>query len=172
MAIPAILIREELHERRREDRWRVRLGARWLDSGPIAQSFTILDLSTSGFCLETDQLLKVGSCLIVEIPGEVTKICKTVWSSGKLHGAKFSEPLIETELQNLIAPSSVAWPSITGEPPAASMAQPAAPSPGTFYGPGIEDDEQRSVASRLMVFVGASTAFSALVGVGFWFAFV
>lgn len=171
MAFPAILIREEPSERRREDRWRVRLGALWLDSGPVGQTLTILDLSTSGFLLETDQQLRAGSHLIVEMPGEVTKVCKTVWNSGKLHGATFSEPLSNTELQVLISSGSVVGPSFGGGAHAALSKQPADPSSEIFDDPSIDDGEKLPVATRLMIIFGTSAALWAIIGVGIWLAF-
>lgn len=171
MAIPAILIREEPSERRRGDRWRVRLGARWLDSGPVGQSLTILDLSASGFLLETDQPLSAGSYLIVEMPGEVSKFCKTVWNSGKLHGATFSEPLSETELQDLISSSSVIWPSFCGGTQATSFVKPADPSSVIIYDPRIDEVEKLPFATRMRIIVGVSAALWALIGVGIWLAF-
>lgn len=171
MAIPAILFLEEPSERRREDRWRVRLGARWLDNSPEGQSLTILDLSTSGFRVETDQLLKVGSCLIVEMPGEVNKICKTVWNAGKLHGAMFSEPLSETELQNLIGPSSVVWPSFANGARVVAIDQLAVPSSEILYVQRIGESEKIPVPIRLRIFAGVSAALSALASVGIWLAF-
>jgi hypothetical protein len=171
LAIPAILFREEPSERRREDRWRVRLVARWLDADPVGQSLTILNLSTSGFLLETDQPLRAGSYLIVEMSGEVTKICRTSWSSGKFHGATFSEPLSDIELQDLTSSSSVVWPLFGGEAHSASIKQPADPTSGNFDSRCIDDNEKFPVAIRLRVIVGASAALWGLVGGGFGLAF-
>ena len=171
MSFPAIIIREESSERRDEDRWRVRLGARWLDNSPEERSLTILDLSTSGFLLETDQPLKAGSFLIVEMPGEVSKICKTVWNSGKLYGATFSEPLSDNELQDLISSSSVVWPSFGGGRPTTSIMQPDDPSSEIFDDPRIDEGEKFPVAIRLIIVVGASAALWGIIGFGIWLAF-
>lgn len=171
MAIPAILFREEPSERRREDRWRVRLGARWLDGDRVGQSLTILDLSNSGFLFETDQPLSVGSHLIVEMPGEVIKICKTSWNSDKVHGATFSESLSDTELQDLISSSSVVWPSFDGGAHSASIIQPAAPSLEIFDDPRIDEAEKFPGAIRLIIIVSASAALWGMIGIGIWLAF-
>lgn len=171
MSIPAILIRDEPFERRVDERWRVRLGARWLDSGPAGQPLTILDLSASGFRIATDQRLKVGSYLIVEMPGEVNKICKTVWNTGRLHGAMFSEPLSEMELQDLIASNSAVSPSLANGVRVVAIEQPAERSSEIIHDPRMGEGTKRPVAIRLMIFAGASAAISALVGVGIWLAF-
>lgn len=171
MAIPAILMREESYERRREDRWRVQLGARRLDGRPAAQSLTILDLSTSGVLLATDQPLRAGSCLIVEMPGETSKICKTVWNSGKLHGATFSEPLSQSELHDLVRSSSLAWPSFGSGAHPASSEQPADPLSEIVDDPGVDEGEKLPAAIRMMIIVGTSAAMWATIGVGIWLAF-
>lgn len=168
MAIQAILLRDEPSERRREDRWRVRLGARWLDSGSEARCLTILDLSTSGFLIETDQMLWADSCLIVEMPGEVSKICKTVWKSGKLQGAIFSEPLSEAELQDLIGSSAVVWPLFGRGARTASSVEPVEPSSQIVADPHIDDADKLPVAIRMMIIVGSSAGLWALIGASLW----
>lgn len=132
---------------------------------------TILDLSASGFLVETDQPLKVGSCLIVEMPGEVSKICKTVWNSGKLHGATFSEPLTERELQDLIRLNSVVWPSFGGGAYTASIEQPADPSSEIFDNPHIDEGKRLPGAIRLIIFIGTGLALWTFIGVGIWLLF-
>jgi hypothetical protein len=171
LAIPAFQIREEPTERRGEDRWRVRIGARWLDSGPAAQSLTIVDLSFSALLLETDQPLVTGSYLNVEMPGEVIEICKTIWNSGRLYGAAFSEPLADDELQDLINPCSVVWPPFGGETRMASSQEPAQSSSEKFDDARFDDVEKLPVAIRLMILVGTSAASWALIGVCIWLIF-
>lgn len=170
MSIPAILIRDEPFERRRNERWRVRLGARWLDSGPASQPLTILDLSASGFRIETNQRLKVGSYLIVEMPGGVNKICKTVWNTGKLHGAMFSDPLSEMELQDLIASNSALSPSLTSGVRVIAIDQPAERSSETIHDPRLDEGTKRPVVIRLLILAWASAAISALACVSIWLA--
>jgi hypothetical protein len=168
LAIPAILNREEPSERRREDRWRVRLGARWLDSRPAGQSLTILDLSNSGFLFETNQSLSAGSYLIVEMPGGASKFCKTVWNCGKLHGAKFSEPLSERELQDLISSSSVVCPPFGGGTHTTSFVEPADPSLENFEHPRIDEAEKLPFAVRMRIIVGIRAALWGMIGAGIW----
>jgi hypothetical protein len=105
MSIPTVITLETSAERRRDERWPVCLGARWLDARPDATAVGVVDLSASGFLVQIDRPLKVGTCLIVEMPGGLSKICKTVWNSGTYHGAQFSEPLCTAELQSLVASS-------------------------------------------------------------------
>lgn len=166
MAIPAILFREEPDERRGEERWRVRFGARRLDSNPAAQPLTILDLSSSGILLETEHSLGIDSCLIVEMPGDVTKICKTAWNSGRFYGATFSDPLSDVELRKLISSSCVAWPNFGVGTPPPSIGSLIQTSSNNFDEFRLDKGEKFPVAVRLMIFIGTSVALWALIGLG------
>lgn len=115
--------------------------------------------------------MKVGSYLIVEMPGEVNKICKTVWNTGKLHGAMFSEPLSEIELQDLIASDSAVSPSFASGVRVVAVEQPAAQSSEIIHDPRMGEGTKRQVAIRLVILAGVSAALSALAGVGIWLAF-
>lgn len=103
MSIPAVIILEKPVERRSEERWRVRFGARRLDARPHEQELTVIDLSASGFLIEVSQALPIGMSMIVELPKGVSKICRIVWNSGNYHGAQFSEPLSAAELESLLS---------------------------------------------------------------------
>ena len=103
MLIPAIMILEKPTERRCGERWRESFSARWLDARPNLQSLSVIDISASGFLIEVDQALMPGTCMIVELPIGVSKICRTVWNSGNYHGAQFSEPLSPAELESLLS---------------------------------------------------------------------
>lgn len=168
MAIPAILFREESKDRRCEERWRVRLGAQRLDGRLAAQSLTILDLSSSGIFVETEQPLGTGSYLNVEMPGGVTRICKTIWNSGKLYGATFSEPLNDAELRDLIASSSVVWPTFSVGTQRASIEPPIHLSREDLSDFRADGDEKFPIAIRLMIIIAASAALWALIGIGIW----
>jgi len=171
LAIPAALSREEPSGRRREERWRVRLGARWLDSRPETQLVTIHDVSPSGLLLETDEPLRTGSHLIIEMPGEITKICKTVWSSGKLRGATFAEPLTDAEMRELINSSPVIWPSFGRgmQPPTLEQSTDTSREISEDY--HIDDIEKLPIAARLAIIVGTTIALWALICLGVWLAF-
>ncbi|MGY6552408.1 MAG: hypothetical protein ACXIT4_11005 [Erythrobacter sp.] len=168
MAIPAFLISEEPAELRGAERWRVRLGARWVDSGPAAQSLTILDLSSSGFLMETDQPIKTGASLIVEMSDEVTKTCQTVWNSGKLHGATFLEPLSDVELQGLINSAKVVWPSFGARKEVGSTGKSSNHPPVNFDSLRIDAENKRPAAVGLLMVFGTSAALWALIGLGIW----
>lgn len=102
MTIPAILFEEQPGDNRGAERIRIRFGVSWLDHEPGARELTILDVSQTGFLVETDQPLLAKTSLIVELPNAVCKVCRIVWSSGPFRGAVFSEPLSDIELQELV----------------------------------------------------------------------
>ena len=170
MAIPAILIREQADARRSEQRWRVRLGAHRLDSELSAQLLTVHDLSASGLLFETEQKLGPGSYLIVEMPGKITKICKTVWNSGKFHGATFSDSLSDTELQELINSSPVVWLDFAVATNTAPKETPTQGSQGLPDNSIIDDDDKLPLAIRLMIIIGTSVVLWTLIGISIWLA--
>jgi hypothetical protein len=169
LAFPAIIIREEFLDRRSDERWRVKLGARWLGGGPLPRTLTILDVSNSGLLFETKEGLRVGSCLIVELPGDICKICKTVWSSGDFHGATFADGLNDEEIRLLIRSRSVFLPSSSEATPASTGYLQDLTSEIQDDLP-IDDEEKLPVSTRLAIIVGATTGLWTLIGAGTWLA--
>lgn len=102
MTIPTVSFQTLPGDARGAERVCVQLGAAWLDRQLGAIELTVLDVSASGFLLETDEPLTEKTSFIAELPGGVSKFCRIVWSSGRFRGAKFSEPLSELELQDII----------------------------------------------------------------------
>ena len=164
--ITATLIREDLLEPRREPRLCVRLGAQGLDRGANEHPLTIVNLSASGFLLETDQALPHGSSLIIQMPGGVTKICRTVWHEGSRHGALFSEPLNDTELQDLVRAGQMAH-SHTVAPGPRSVNR-IAVAPGTVEDPADETTAKLPRAARLLLLLGAGSASWGIIGTAMW----
>ncbi len=165
MSIPAIMILEKPVERRREKRWRVRFGARQLDARHHAQPLTVIDLSASGFLIEVSQALPVGSCIIVELPKGVSKICKTVWNSGSYHGAQFSEPLSTAELESLLSSSPTIWPVILDLDDATDL---GSFSQETLDHDADDDGERFSHTTSAWLIAGATAILWALLGFGAW----
>jgi hypothetical protein len=90
MSISALMIREQQAERRREERWRVRFRGRWLDARQGE--------------MHAQRARPVGTCIVVEMPDGVCKVCRIAWNSGNYHGAQFPEPLSVAELDSLLSP--------------------------------------------------------------------
>jgi hypothetical protein len=169
MVSPAIIIREESLDRRSGERWQVKLEARWLGGGPQPATLTILNVSTSGLLIETEEALKVGSCLVVELPDDICKICKTVWTSGKIHGAAFADGLNDEELQHLISSRPVFLPSF-GNAGSASNGNLQAPTSQLEDNHPTDDGEKLPPSTRIAIIVGATTGLWALIGAGTWLA--
>lgn len=169
LAFPAIIIREGSLDRRSDERWRVKLGAHWLAGGPEPATLTILDVSTSGLLIETEEALKVGSCLVVEMPNDICKICKTVWTSGNIHGATFADGLNDEELQHLISSRPVFLPSF-GNANSASIGNFQAPTSELLDNHPIDEGERLPLSTRIAIIVGATTGLWALIGAGTWLA--
>lgn len=167
MSISAVLIRENSIERRRDERWRVRFGARWLDAGMGARPLSVLDLSASGFLIQIDQALPVGTCIVVEMPDGVCKVCKIAWNSGNYHGAQFSEPLTVEELDSLLSTRLTIWPKLVEPIDAAGIATLAQAEVV-----GSEDDFDGSMpfATSARLIVGAAAILWGLLGAGLWLA--
>jgi hypothetical protein len=170
MTIPAILFQAPLKDGRGADRVRVRLGAIWLDQQPYAHELSVLDISISGFLLETGEPLPVKTSFIVELPDGVCKVCRIVWSSGRFRGAVFSEALSEAELQNIIV-ASVARLSRPDE-----HIQQGAPSDHDIiddWEPRHEaanDDDKLPFAARVRIIFGSAAILWAVAGSLAWSA--
>jgi len=106
MTIPIVSFQHQWGDARGSERVSVQFGAVWLDHVSGAVDLNVLDVSASGFLLETDEPLPEKTSFIAKLPDGVSKFCRIVWSSGRLRGAKFSEPLEEGELQRLIIGSA------------------------------------------------------------------
>lgn len=165
MPLSAVMIQEEPTERRREERWRLRVGARWLDAQPHAQSIIIVDVSPSGFLIEMDHELPVGACLIVEMPGGRPKFCKTVWTSGSYHGAEFSEPLSATELASLVHPPHSFDPDRPYE-----ANEDIAFAHEEFGGLNDDAEERLPLATRATIILGTSAFLWVTIGTLLWFS--
>ena len=163
MSIPALLLRDEPAERRGDERWRVRLGALRADSHDSSPDLTILNVSATGLLLQTEHALPLGVCLIVELPNSVPKFCKVVWSSGRLHGTAFSEPLDPSELQELVVlsltKSALAGAGYTGRSQVGALL-------------AVDDDvlspddaaEALSLVTKARIILGASSLLWVLIG--------
>lgn len=169
LTIPALLIADEPVERRREHRWRIRLGAHWLDCRPAIRPLTILDLSASGFLVEVDGALPVGTCLVVELSDETCKVCKIVWSSGNFHGAEFSDPLSASELQGILHMALVVSLAIGKEEPAASDIG-ISGEPESFLEPLTEEDAKFPLTTSAMIIAGRTAIIYVLLALSVWFA--
>jgi hypothetical protein len=110
MAISALLLPEQVEDRRREPRYRVRLEQTPVDLCHESIRVTIHEVSATGILLRSEKVLQKGSILILELPGTKRKVANIVWERQPLHGVEFAKPLTFDELQRLRKASNVVWP--------------------------------------------------------------
>lgn len=171
MTIPAILFQDQSLDERGAERFRVRFGASWLDGGQKGPELTIIDVSTTGFLLESSQSLPVDSSIIVELPDNVSKVCRIVWNCGKFHGAVFAEQLSTLELERILAASPIVWPNFREEDrpvPSGRLAKPEG------HEPDVSDfgkEEMLPLVTRGRIIIGTASLLWAIIGGVVWLAF-
>lgn len=168
MTIAALLVLDEDADQRQKERWVVRLGGRSSSHGLSEHPLTVLNLSQSGFLLETDQILPANSSLVVEMPGGVRKPCRTVWNSGRQHGAIFIEPLSDAEFQTVVAPGAEI--RFSPHKPGVATQEQRFASDRT-HGNDFSGDESKYPRSvRLLIGAGASASLWGMIGSALWLA--
>lgn len=168
MSLSAVMIREQPTERRREERWRVRFGGRWLDARQGERLLSVLDLSASGFLIQIDQVLSVGTCIVVEMPDGVCKVCRIAWNSGNYHGAQFSEPLSAAELDSLLSPRLTIRLSVAEPIDAAEIGRLV--QKAGHQGSCDDVDGRMPFTASARLIVGTAAILWALFGAGIWLA--
>jgi hypothetical protein len=128
---------------------------------------SVLDLSTSGFLIQIDQTLPVGTCIVVEMPDGACKICKIAWNSGNYHGAQFSEPLTVAELDSLLSTHRTILPKVVEPVDAAAIATMAQ---AQDVGSDADFDGRMPFVASARLVVGAAAILWVLLGTGLWLA--
>lgn len=80
-------------DQRRVDRISLILPAGIRRAGAAAVSVTVLDLSPTGFRVETHLLLPESGDVWLRLPGLEPRHARVIWSSGCVYGCAFEEPL-------------------------------------------------------------------------------
>lgn len=104
------LLPDEVEDRRREPRYRVRLALMPVDLCHETICVSIHEVSATGLLLHSEKELQKGSILFLELPGTERKVANIVWARQRLHGVEFAKPLTFDELQRLRKASTVVWP--------------------------------------------------------------
>jgi hypothetical protein len=93
----ALEARKALIETTRDSRGRVRHGLRLevkaLTSGSLSHAATILNLSETGFLLETSASLAIGDEVQVDLPHTGSTSARVMWTSDELVGCMFADRL-------------------------------------------------------------------------------
>lgn len=111
MGITALLLPNEVEDRRKEPRYRIRLAIVPVDLCHDTICVNIHEVSAAGLLLHSEKELQEGSILLLELPGMNRKVANIVWARERLHGVEFAKPLTTNELQRLQKASTVVWPS-------------------------------------------------------------
>jgi hypothetical protein len=156
-------------EERSADRYRLLLEANAGLPEAGTQAVRIHDLSATGFLLESDAALEVGTEISLDIPGAGAAAGDVVWSSGSFAGGQFREMLSPDALAAARSGSRVVWPDFARKSAADRASETSAPA--------IADDRAQAVADerwplprRLQFIVGASVLLWTPVALGIWAA--
>lgn len=110
--------------RRGQPRRRLSLTTTAVQAGESA-SVNILNLSSSGLLLRTDESLALDEPLLVEMPNSGEKAARVVWSDGTLYGCRFDSPLSTADV------SAARLKADVGDGPEEGLAATPAPLPST-----------------------------------------
>jgi hypothetical protein len=131
---------------------------------------TVHDLSTSGFLVETEAPLSVGSEIILDIPGAGSVAAQVAWSSGNFFGGQFETPLSPSGVSAAFSASRVVWPNFA----AGSAADRNMVTAEDFSAEAAQDAEQPDRAPfpvRMRVIIGVSLLLWTPIGGALWSAF-
>jgi hypothetical protein len=150
------------------------------------------NLSTTGFLIEIEAELVVGSEVTLELTDDIVRSAKVVWSSGTFYGCTFDQPISTADLKSVLAASPVIWPQFAtsntgpdsrkGQDP--GLAEPA-PGVGTVTVgagaslhsgdsltapefPKADGEEPLSAGRRLQVIFILAVAAWCLIGLSAW----
>lgn len=168
MTISAVLYQAQSDDDRSAERVRVKLGAVWLDRELGAIELTVLDVSVSGFLVETEEPLPEKTSFIVELPDGICKSCRIVWSSGDFRGAVFSEPISDVELQNIILSSVERLSGLDRYTPQVTEYGKANQKDFEHEYGEVEDQNKLPFAARARIIFGSTAILWGMLGVLVW----
>jgi hypothetical protein len=164
--LQAALLRQPPHDDRGTERYRIRSGAVRRDHGSDISPITILEVSTSGFLLETNQPLEAGSSIVVELTENLCREASVVWQSGRFHGAQFAQHLNPLELKHILAASPVVWPNFGNEGAGGSFTRRTTQCKQLIYDTEVADEEKLPLGTRLRIMVGITAALWGMIIAG------
>lgn len=171
MAIAALLLPEQVEDRRREPRYRVRLEQTPVDLCHETIGVTIHEVSATGLLLHSEKVLQKGSILILELPGTKRKVANIVWARQRLHGVEFAKPLTFDELQRLRKASTVVWHGFQdGQQAKGPTSRPDLEDGLRTDHQYIADEEKLPLPQRLGIIFGSTSLLWAVILGGAWLA--
>jgi hypothetical protein len=171
MAIAALLLPDEVENRRREPRYRVRLELMPVDLCHDSIRVTIEEVSATGLLLHSEQALQAGSILTLELSGTERKVANIVWVRQRLYGVEFAKPLTFDELQRLRKASTVVWPRFRDSQEAKIPKSRASLEDAlrTDY-QDVTDEAKLPLPQRLGIIFGSTSVLWAVIFGGVWLA--
>jgi hypothetical protein len=98
----------------------VNLAASLREQGATSTEVEVLDLSTTGFRVQTQLGLAPGSYVWLKLPGQEAMSTRVVWAEGDIAGCEFVTPLhhasVEQLLVNTRAKPAPRWRFANGRP--------------------------------------------------------
>jgi hypothetical protein len=169
MTLTALLLPDEVEDRRQGPRYRVRLGLVTADLGPEIVRVAIHEVSATGLLLRSERALQPGATLTIELPNARSKVATIVWANQWLYGVTFAEPLTSHQLQTLRKASTVVWPRFpdsqqVGEPGPRARIQKTVFANET----ALESTEKLPLPQRLQVIFGSTAVLWAMILGGAW----
>ena len=153
-------------DERGAERYRLLLPASAEKPGSGVMDIIVHDLSTSGFLIETQAPLGVGSEILLDVPGAGSVAAEVAWNSGNFFGGQFNAPLSPSAVTAAFAASRVVWPNFTTGS-AADRIEP----PETVQ-PGAQVDGRHPLPVRLRIITGLSLLLWVPIAGVLWAAFV
>jgi hypothetical protein len=173
MSFSAQLKYSQSADERGAERYRLLLPASAEKPGSGLVDIIVHDLSTSGFLVETQAPLSVGSEILLDIPGAGSVAAEVAWHSGNFFGGQFQSPLSASAVTFAFAASRVVWPNFTvgssADREASTVQADAAPPP---LAQTVADAQLRHpLHVRLRIIVGVSLLLWTPLAAAAWIVF-
>lgn len=169
MGITALLLPDEVEDRRTEPRYRIRLAMVPVDLCHDTICVNIHEVSATGLLLHSEKELPEGSILLLELVGTNRKVANVVWARERLHGVEFAKPLTFHQLQELQKLSTVVWPRFRRGHHAISLKSVVDPKDSLCtHHQDIADQEKLPISQRLGIIFGSTFLLWAAILGGAW----
>jgi hypothetical protein len=153
-------------DERNAERYRLLLPASGEKPGSGLIDITVHDLSTSGFLVETEAPLSVGSEILLDIPGAGSVAAEVAWHSGNFFGGQFAKPLSPSAVTAAFAASRVVWPNFTAGSSEDREERLASP-----FVHGQIEPARHPLQMRFRIIVGMSLLLWTPIATALWVAF-
>ncbi len=157
-------IEQESAEERGQTRFKLRLTSAGSVGAEGAPAVTVHELSTSGFLIETEQPLAIGSEVSFMLPVVGPVAGEIVWGSGNFVGGQFRSPLSRDAVSAALSASRIVWPEFS----ASSAADRGAPRVPTRVHEPEPAEPALPLSSRIQIIFGSSLLLWSLIVASGW----